>query len=173
MTNNELKKLSRADLLEMLIDQSTELEALRKKLASAEAALQKRQIAIDQAGSIAEASLLLNGVFEAAERACQQYTDNIRQLSERQESVCLQMENESRRKADQYQADVERRCAELEAKGEPLPYEQVLADIEKRDYDDSHRAISPLVRAQDAVLVDSTGMDADAVVQYILSFIKE
>ncbi|MDD6204290.1 MAG: (d)CMP kinase [Firmicutes bacterium] len=66
-----------------------------------------------------------------------------------------------------------RRCAELEAKGEPLPYEQVLADIEKRDYDDSHRAISPLVRARDAVLVDSTGMDADAVVQYILSFIKE
>ena len=115
MTNNELKKLSRADLLEMLIDQSTELEAMRKKLASAEAALQKRQIAIDQAGSIAEASLLLNGVFEAAERACQQYTDNIRQLSERQEAVCLQMENESRRKADQYQADVERRCAKLEA----------------------------------------------------------
>ena len=67
MTDNDVKKLSRKDLLEMLIDQSREIESLRAKLSEAEAALKKREIAIDKAGSIAEASLLLNGVFEAAQ----------------------------------------------------------------------------------------------------------
>ena len=84
MTEKELRRLSRAELLEMLISQSIELQNCREKLAEAEAALQNRSIAIDKAGSIAEASLMLSGVFDAAQLACQQYTDNIRQLSERQ-----------------------------------------------------------------------------------------
>lgn len=66
-----------------------------------------------------------------------------------------------------------RRCAELEQKGQSLPFEQVLADIEKRDYDDSHRATSPLVQSPDAVLVDSTKMDQKQTLEYILSLIKE
>ncbi len=66
-----------------------------------------------------------------------------------------------------------RRAAELEQKGTPVPFEQVLADIEKRDYDDSHRAISPLIQSEDAILVDSTDMDQQQTVDYILSYIKE
>lgn len=66
-----------------------------------------------------------------------------------------------------------RRCAELEQKGTPVAYEQVLADIEKRDYDDSHREISPLRKAEDAIEVDSTDMDAQQVIDYIVGFIKE
>ena len=69
MTDNDVKKLSRKDLLEMLIDQSREIESLRAKLSEAEAALKNREIAIDKAGSIAEASLLLNGDFEADQAA--------------------------------------------------------------------------------------------------------
>ena len=66
-----------------------------------------------------------------------------------------------------------RRCLELEQKGTPVEFEQVLADIEKRDYDDSHRSMSPLRQAEDAVLVDSTDMSAQQVIDYIISFIKE
>ena len=66
-----------------------------------------------------------------------------------------------------------RRCLELEQKGQSIPFEQVLADIEKRDYDDSHRATSPLVQSPDAVLVDSTSMDQQQTIAYILSLIKE
>ena len=62
MKEKELKRLSRADLLEMLIDQSKELQEVREKLQQAEAELEKREIAISNAGSIAEASLMLNGV---------------------------------------------------------------------------------------------------------------
>lgn len=70
MTENELRKLSRSDLLQMLLDQSKELEAVKQKFAAAEAALRDKQIIIDEAGSIAEASLQLNGVFAAAQAAC-------------------------------------------------------------------------------------------------------
>ena len=45
---------------------------------------------IDDAGSIAEAALQVNGVFEAAQKACEQYIDNIKNLSKRQEVICDQ-----------------------------------------------------------------------------------
>ncbi|MBQ8684298.1 MAG: (d)CMP kinase [Clostridia bacterium] len=50
-----------------------------------------------------------------------------------------------------------RRFAELQEKGDPATYDEVLADMIKRDYDDSHREISPLRQAEDAVLVDTSG----------------
>lgn len=115
MTEKELKKLSRSDLLEMLIDQSTELRSLREKLEAAEAALAQREIAIDTAGSIAEASLQLNGVFEAAQASAQQYLENIQALSQRQESVCARMENESRERAGQLLIQAEQHCKKMES----------------------------------------------------------
>ena len=77
MTDQELRKLSRKDLLELLLAQSRERDALRTELEQARAALRDRQLHIEQAGSIAEAALRLNGVFEAAQAAAQQYLDNI------------------------------------------------------------------------------------------------
>ena len=49
-----------------------------------------------------------------------------------------------------------RRYAELQEKGIPTTYEEVLADMVKRDYEDSHRASSPLRQADDAILVDTS-----------------
>ena len=70
MTSRELRRLNRKDLLQMLIEQSQEVQSLRKKLAEAETALANKTIAINQAGSIAEASLQLSGIFQAAQDAC-------------------------------------------------------------------------------------------------------
>lgn len=81
VTDQELRKLSRRDLLELLISQGRELEALRAELDQAMAALENRKIHLDQAGSIAEAALRLNGVFEAAQAAADQYLENIRRLN--------------------------------------------------------------------------------------------
>ena len=50
-----------------------------------------------------------------------------------------------------------RRFAELQEKGDPATYDEVLADMVQRDYNDSHRATAPLKQAQDAVLVDTSG----------------
>lgn len=114
MTEKELKRLSRADLLEMLIAQSEELREVKERLAAAETALASRVIEINTAGSIAEASLRLNGVFEAAQAACEQYTENIRLLSERSQLICRQMEKESRERAERLLEETRRRCAQLE-----------------------------------------------------------
>ena len=84
MTDKELKRLSRAELLEMLIAQSKRADELQEKLEKAEAELNSRQLKVDEAGSIAEASLRLNGVFEAAQAARAQYLENIRMLKDRQ-----------------------------------------------------------------------------------------
>jgi cytidylate kinase len=55
----------------------------------------------------------------------------------------------------------ERRYQELREKGDGSTYEQVLDDLKKRDYNDSHRAVSPLSQAADAVLVDTTGLSLE------------
>lgn len=60
-----------------------------------------------------------------------------------------------------------RRTAELIEKGENASFDQVLADIRTRDYNDSHRAVTPLRKAEDAVEIDSTAMTIDEVVSYI------
>lgn len=114
VTEKELRRLSRADLLEMLIAQSEELRDVKEQLKSAEAILASRVIEINTAGSIAEASLRLNGVFEAAQAACEQYMENIRLLNERSQLVCRQMEKESREQADRLLEETRRKCAQME-----------------------------------------------------------
>lgn len=82
MIDKDLKKLSRADLLELLLEQRRENEKLRAQLKRAKALLTDREIEIENAGSIAEAALKLNGVFEAAQKAADQYLENVRRLAE-------------------------------------------------------------------------------------------
>lgn len=78
MTPKELRRLRRSDLMEMLLELSQENRELRRELEDAKRQLQDRTIRIREAGSLAEAALQLNGVFEAAQAACQQYEENLR-----------------------------------------------------------------------------------------------
>lgn len=77
MTDKELRRMSRGELLEMLIIQMDENEALRKQLAQEENELKNRRIIVDEAGSLAEAALRLNGIFEATDQTAQQYLENV------------------------------------------------------------------------------------------------
>lgn len=110
MTDKELQKLKRVDLLEILVEQGKEIEALRLENERLEKKLNDRTICIDKAGSIAEASFQLNGVFEAAHAASAQYLENIRLLSERQETVCTQMEAECREKCETLERETAEKC---------------------------------------------------------------
>lgn len=107
MTEKELRRLSRTDLLELLLAQRRENEQLRYVLDQTQAQLADRTIKIDKAGSIAEASLQLSGIFTAAQDSCQYYLDNIRLLSERQSQICQQMEQETKEKCDRMVAEAE------------------------------------------------------------------
>lgn len=66
-----------------------------------------------------------------------------------------------------------RRFKELQEKGDPSTYEQVLEDIRQRDYNDTHRDIAPLKKADDAIEVDSTKMSLDEVIDTIVKIIKD
>jgi cytidylate kinase len=64
-----------------------------------------------------------------------------------------------------------RRFLELQKKDASVSFDRVLADIERRDYDDSHRSLHPLVRAEGAHEIDSTDMSADEVTELVLGII--
>ena len=66
-----------------------------------------------------------------------------------------------------------RRWLQQRSKGIEESYEEVLAAVKKRDYDDSHRAAAPLCRAEDAWLCDSTHLDFEETVAAMLSYIRQ
>lgn len=82
MTDKELKRLSRRELLEMLIVQTRRVELLEKRLEEANQKLADRSLLIADCGSLAEAVMKLNGVFEAAQNAADQYLENIRLMQQ-------------------------------------------------------------------------------------------
>ena len=57
------------------------------------------------------------------------------------------------------EARATRRWKEYQAKGMPNTYEEVLADVKQRDYQDTHRATAPLKQAEDAVLLDTSELN--------------
>lgn len=66
-----------------------------------------------------------------------------------------------------------RRFEELLEKGMDVKFEDVLADMKQRDYNDSHRAIAPLKPAEDAILLDTSGFELEKSVALIIKTIKE
>ena len=89
MTDKDLRKLSRMELLEMLLEKSREVDRLQKENENLKIymkqRLEDRRIMLQNAGSIAEASLRLNNVFKAAQMAADQYVENVRLLCEEQQ----------------------------------------------------------------------------------------
>ena len=67
----------------------------------------------------------------------------------------------------------QRRYDELVAKGTKVTFKEVYDDMVQRDYNDSHREIAPLKQAEDAVLLDTTGFEAEQSLELILKTIKE
>lgn len=67
----------------------------------------------------------------------------------------------------------ERRYKELVEKGQNVTYDDVLADIRQRDYQDSHREIAPLKPAEDAVMFDTTGYDLPTSIDKMIGLIHE
>ena len=143
MTDNDLKKLNRAELLELLVEQSKKIDQLQAQLDEANRKLADRQIEIDKAGSIAEASLRLSGVFQAAEEAAAQYLENIQRLSGEQEKVCARMEEESKKKARALLLKTEerRRARERDADA----YWDSISDKLQKFYDD-HEGLYQLLQ---------------------------
>ena len=78
-----IKKMSRKELLEILVLQSKKIDELEKKLEEKEGQLISKSILIENAGSIAEAALQINKIFEVAQAAADQYLENIKNLEQK------------------------------------------------------------------------------------------
>ena len=70
------------------------------------------------------------------------------------------------------QERAKRRQLQLAEKGENISFEKILADIRERDANDENRAFAPLVKARDAVLIDSSDLTAEQVCEKIIGLIK-
>ena len=81
MDTKELRKLRRGDLLEILVEVSEENDRLKAENAELKAKLEEKVILLNKAGSIAEASLRINNVFEAVQQAADQYLASIKSIN--------------------------------------------------------------------------------------------
>ncbi len=81
MTDRELKKLKRSELLQMLLEQSKLVEALKSELEQKNKLLEERKIILENSGSIAEAALKLNNIFQVAQQAADQYLLSIKHIN--------------------------------------------------------------------------------------------
>jgi len=113
MDEKKIRKISKKELLEILLAQAKRIEELELELDKTKEKLNSRKIAINEAGSIAEASLKLNNIFEVAQATAKQYLFNI-------EEKCKKMENDTKKEcrkrvieADKYIAEVELKVKEL------------------------------------------------------------
>ena len=82
MTDKELKKLKRAELLQLLLTQSREIDRLRNELDEANKKLEDRRLGNQKIGSIAEASLAAYNIIEETQKAADLYLENVKMRAE-------------------------------------------------------------------------------------------
>ena len=98
MTEKDLKKLNRYQLLELLILQTERADKLQERVDELEKRLKAQDLKMESLGSIAEASLQLGGVFQAAQEAADMY------LNAAKERAC-EIEEAARKKAERIEAN--------------------------------------------------------------------
>ena len=120
MTERELKAMGKAELVATVLrlarekdELSERVEKLQTQLKEAKDKASSRAVTLSKAGSIAEASLALNGVFQQAQAAADLYLDNIARMKEEQEKTCAAMLEETRLKCREMEIGTQRRCDEL------------------------------------------------------------
>ena len=98
MTDKELKRLSRSELLELLLEQKRENEQLCGRVAALTKQMENYRITCEEAGTMAEAAVALNNVFMAADRAAKQYLLAVQEKMESQDKVLNERMEESNSK---------------------------------------------------------------------------
>ena len=112
MKEQDLKKMSRTDLIQLVMEQERSMDALQARIITMERQQRERSFRMKKFGSLAEASLQLNGVFEAAQRAANQYLESAAQLS----AACKQQKLES----DRLLAKTKEECRKMQEQTEAV-----------------------------------------------------
>lgn len=99
MTEKELKKLNRTELLQLLLLQTQQTEQLQKELEQTKRQLADRQLRLQNAGDLAHAVLEVNNVVGAAQEAAKQYLENIAAMEKETRRRCARMLRQAREEA--------------------------------------------------------------------------
>ena len=91
--NKELKKLSRKELLELLLEQTKRIEELENEIDNLNKKLESKKVIFKNAGSLADAALQLSGIFSVAQEAADIYLSNIKDLKEKKEKEIENLKN--------------------------------------------------------------------------------
>lgn len=90
MNDKKLRKISKKELLEILLEQAKKIEELEKELEKTQKKLNSKRILVEEAGTLAEASLKLNNIFEIAQQSADQYLFNVKEK-------CKKIENDTKK----------------------------------------------------------------------------
>lgn len=118
LIDKDLRKFKRTELLEVLLEQSREnesqkkeIEELKRTILSLKGKLDDRTIRLEKAGTIAEAAFVLNGVYDSAQEAAQQYLDSLELLYEREYKNCIEKESRTEAYVKMRLEEVDNACA--------------------------------------------------------------
>ncbi len=118
MEQTNVNKLRKKAVIELLLQAQKENQALKDELEQLKAKLADKEICIENAGTIAEAAFQMNGVLEAAQAAAQQYLDNVKTLTERQEADCMLKEKATAAKCIAQEQATFERCSFMKEEAE-------------------------------------------------------
>lgn len=115
MTDKELQKLKRTELLEIMLNLKSDLDKEKEENLKLKNQLNEKNIALEKSGSIAEASLELSGIFNAAQQAADVYLENIRKMHADQEIVYNDSIANAKREAEEIIAKAQKEASNLKA----------------------------------------------------------
>ena len=113
MISNELKKLNRRELVDIIYQMKKNEQQLQEEIVSLKSELDEKRIRLTEAGSIADAAVTITDVFSAAQAAADLYLNEIACMKEEQEKECAKMVEEARRAVDKIFEDGRKQCEEL------------------------------------------------------------
>ena len=114
MNVKELKSLSRTDLLELLLAQTERVEAMEIELADAKKRAEARDIIIERSGTLAEAAMQINRVWQAADRAAAQYLSNVLRMHDEQLEKLGALEQDYAKRERELMGETIQKCEEME-----------------------------------------------------------
>ena len=100
MTDKEISKLTRKELIETLLDVTRENEQLKATVEKLMKEMKVRKIAVETSGTMAEAALKLNRVFEAADAAAKQYLQNVKAKADADSKDAVKNDSDKPEKSD-------------------------------------------------------------------------
>ena len=132
MPDRELRRMRRAELVEIILALKQTEDRLRAENAALSAQLQERQIHIENAGSIAQAALELNKVFEAAQAAADEYVASVRAANKNTDAAANALRAQAEAEAEHILAQAQTEAANLKARTQKECDEQAEAVARSR-----------------------------------------